>query len=189
MLQKLFNKALRVLLITNALILLAGAMLIPISAIFVEEIGGTLMDASIAGFIFAISAGLVTLLSGQMSDRVKHSDSILILGYLLIGTGFFLYQFATNVEYLFLIQALIGVGEAIYSPAFDKLYSTHLDRGKDGTEWGAWESMNYFAAAFGALLGGLLVTHFGFQAMFISMAILSLASGFYLYLLSPQRVL
>jgi len=57
-----FNKALRILLVTNALILLAAAMLGPIYALFVKEIGGDLMDASIAGFIFAISAGLVTLL-------------------------------------------------------------------------------------------------------------------------------
>lgn len=185
----LFNRALRVLLVTNALILLAAAMLVPISALFVEKIGGSLMDASIAGGLFALSAGIVTLLSGRLSDRVRHSEQILISGYVLMGSGFFLLQFVESITTLFAIQVLIGMGEAIYSPAFDKLYSKHLDIKKSGTEWGAWESMYYFMTAIGALIGGLLVTSFGFSALFLTMALLSFASGTYLYFLRPQRVL
>ena len=187
--KAIFNHALRVLLATNALILLAGAMLGPIYAIYVTEIGGDLMDASIAGFLFAISAGLITLLSGKFSDKARHSDLVMVLGYTLIGTGFLLYQFVDSVFSLFAIQALIGIGNAVYAPAFDKLYSQHLDRGNYGSEWGTWESMNYFMAAFGALLGGLLVTRFGFSTLFYAMAFLSFMSGFYLYALSPRRVL
>ncbi|MBU0706339.1 MFS transporter [Patescibacteria group bacterium] len=184
-----FNRAIRILLATNALILLAGAMLGPIYAIFVEEIGGDLMDASVAGFLFAITAGLITLYTGKYSDGMRHSDKIVILGYSLIGTGFLLYQLVDSVMSLFAIQILIGIGEAVYSPAFDKLYSKHLDWGKSGTEWGTWESMNYFTAAFGALVGGILVTWLGFAALFYLMAFLSFSSGLYLYVVSPQRVL
>ena len=187
--QYFFNKALRVLLVTNGLILVSAAMLGPIYAIFVEEIGGDLLDASIAGFLFALTAGLVSLFSGKISDGTRRNEIIMTIGYLLMGTGFFLYQFINSVLFLFAIQILIGLGEAIYAPAFDKLYSVHLDRGKSGTEWGAWECMNYFAAAFGALIGGLIVTQFGFKAIFIIMAALSYISASYLYLLSPKRVL
>lgn len=164
-------------------------MLGPIYALFVEEIGGSLLDASIAGAIFAFTAGLVTILSGKLSDKVRQSELIMILGYVLMGTGFFLYQFVDSVMFLFSIQILIGFGEAIYSPAFDKLYSAHLDKGKSGTQWGAWEGMNYFTTAFGALVGGLIVTRFGFNAIFIIMAVLSYISAVYLFLLSPKRVL
>ena len=185
----LFNKALRVLLITNGLILIAAAMLGPIYALFVEKIGGNLLDASVAGGLFALSAGLVSLVFGRLSDRIKHSELVLVLGYALMGTGFFLYQYVESVWHLFVIQVLIGFGEAIYSPAFDKLYSVHLDSKKEGTEWGAWESMNYFTAALGAFVGGLIVSRFGFNAIFIIMAALSYVSASYLYLLSPKRVL
>lgn len=187
--KKIFNKALKILLATNALILLAAAMLGPIYALFVKEIGGDLMDASIAGFMLAISAGLVTLISGKFSDRIRHSEHILMLGYSLIGTGFLMFLFVDSIITLFVIQILIGMGEAIYSPAFDKLYSEHLNQGQFGVEWGTWESMNYFTTAFGAIIGGLLVTRFGFPALFITMAFLSFSSGLYLYLLSPKRVL
>lgn len=187
--KAIFNRAIKLLLATNALILLAGAMLGPIYAIYITQIGGDLMDASIAGFLFAISAGLITLLSGKFSDRVRHSDLVLVCGYILIGVGFLLYQYVDSIYSLFAIQALIGVGNAIYAPAFDKLYSQHLDRGNSGSQWGTWESLNYFMAAFGALLGGILVTQFGFSTLFYLMAFLSFISGFYLYALSPQRIL
>lgn len=56
----LFNKPLKVLLGTNVLILVSGYMFIPIYAIFVEKIGGNLMDAGFAAGIFALSAAIVT---------------------------------------------------------------------------------------------------------------------------------
>ena len=186
--KRIFNKALKILLATNGLILLAAAMLAPIYAIFVEEVGGDLMDASIAGFLFAISAGIVTLLSGRLSDKIRHSDHVMMLGYSMMGLGFFLFLFVHSITTLFIIQILIGMGEAIYSPAFDKLYSEHLVDGQYGVEWGTWESMYYFTTALGALFGGLLVTTLGFSALFLSMALLSFTSGFYLYALAPRRV-
>lgn len=185
----LFNKALKVLLATNGLILMAAAMLGPIYALFVERIGGSLLDASMAGGIFALTAGVVSLLSGRLSDEIRHSERVIMLGYAMIGLGFFLYLFVDSILFLFAVQMIIGFGEAIYSPAFDKLYSLHLDVGKGGREWGAWETMNYFTYAAGALFGGLLVSRFGFDIIFMMMAVLCYLSAGYLYVLSPRRIL
>ena len=176
----LFNRGLRILLITNALILVAGAMLGPIYALFVEKIGGSLLDASLTGGIFALVAGITTLVASRYADKIKEEKHIVAVGYLLMGVGFFLYMFVNSIWFLFIIQAIIGFAEAIYLPAFDSLYSKHLTKKKEGREWGAWESMNYFTAAIGAGVGGLLVTYFGFNIIFIIMGTLSLASAVYL---------
>lgn len=160
---------------------MAGAMLGPIYALFVENVGGSLMDASIAGGIFAFVAGVTTLISGKYSDKVKENKLIVVLGYSIMGIGFLAYFWVTSVFFLFIVQAIIGLGEAIYSPAFDAIYSKHLDQHKSGTQWGAWESMNYFTTAVGAIIGGGLVTFFGFQALFIIMAILCFSSAVYIY--------
>src|SRR3989339_1360481 len=150
-----FNRSIRVLLSTNSLIRLAAAMLGPIYALFVQEIGGNLLDASIAGAVFAFSAGATVLLTGKIIDAHGKPQHILVAGYILIGSGFFLYTFATSLVHLLLVQVVIGFGEAIASPAFDVLYSKHLDHGRAGTEWGAWEAMNYMTMAIGALIGGV----------------------------------
>ncbi|HPJ16653.1 MAG TPA: MFS transporter [Candidatus Woesebacteria bacterium] len=183
-----FNKALRVLLSTNAMTIVAAAMLSPIYALLIEEVGGDLMDASIAGGIFAFVAGLVSLISGKYSDKIKENELIVVFGYVITGVGFLLYCWANSVVFLFIVQAIIGLGGAIYSPAFDAVYSKHLDGHKSGTQWGAWESMNYFMTAIGAVVGGALVTLFSFKVLFVIMSALCFSSAFYIYHLKRSEL-
>jgi MFS family permease len=184
----LFNKALRILLITNGMVLISGAMLIPIYALFVEEIGGSLMDASLTGGIFALVAGITTLFAGRFADRIKRDELIVAYGYAISGIGFMLYNFVDSIWFLFAVQALVGFAEAFYSPAFDKLYTKHVTMKKAGREWGVWESLNYFSIAIGAIVGGLIVTAFSFKLLFMIMAVLCCLSAIYIWRL-PKRVL
>lgn len=183
-----FNKALRILLFTNGLILIASAMFGPIAAIFVEKIGGNLLDASFAGAVYALAAGITVFLSGKYSDRIRQQELVVVIGYLIMGVGFFLYTQVQNIFSLLAVQALIGFGEALYSPSFDAVYSKHLTDHKEGTQWGAWESLNYFTATFGAVVGGAIVTTLGFNALFLSMSVLGFASALYIFKL-PRNVL
>lgn len=99
-----------------------------------------------------------------------------------MGIGFLLYFWVNSVTFLFIIQAIIGLGEAIYSPPFDAVYSKHLNLEKSGTQWGFWESMNYFTAGIGALFGGSIVTLFSFKVLFLIMTTLCFTSLYTLYL-------
>jgi len=183
-----FNRALKILLITNALIMVAAAMLGPIYALFVEEIGGNLLNASMAGGILAITGGITTLISGKYADKIKREEKIVGISYVLLAIGFILYTQVNSIYSLFAIQALIGFSGALYSPAFDKLYSKHITQKKAGREWGTWESMSYFTAAIGAPIGGLIVSNYGFNPLFVIMSSLCLISGIYILLL-PKRIL
>lgn len=183
-----FNRALRILITTNGIILIAGAMLGPIYALFVSKIGGDLLDASIAGGIYYLAAGLTSIIAGKLSDKIKENELIIVFGYMTMGLGFVLYMFVSNIWMIFIVQALIGFSEAIYSPPFDALYSKHLDGHKAGLQWGAYEGMTYFVASLGAFLGGIIVTNLNFNALFVLMAVLCFASGLYIYFV-PRRVL
>ena len=186
--KRLFNKAIRILLVTNGFILIAGAMLGPIYALFVKKIGGDLLDASYAFGVFALAAGTTTLISGKYADRLKENELIIVLGYGILGIGFLGYTLVNSIWSLLVIQIIIGLGEAIYTPAFDAVYSKHLDDHRSGREWGAWEAVNYFTIAFGAVAGGFLVTFFGFNTMFVVMGLLCFVSAIYIFRL-PRRIL
>jgi len=149
--------------------------------LFVEEIGGNLLDASLTGGFFALAAGITTLIAGKFADKNKRDDLIVAFGYTVLGVGFVLYIFVNSIWFLFGVQILIGFSEAFYTPAFDSLYSEHITRKKVGREWGAWESMNYFAIAIGAGVGGLVVSNFGFDVIFIVMAALCFISALYIF--------
>lgn len=182
------SRGLRILLITNSLILLAGAMLGPIQAIFVGMVGGDLMEAGIASGIFSFVAGITVLLSGRFTDKLKEPELVVVVGYMIMAAGFLSYLFVNSVVLLFLAQIVIGFGDAIYNPAFDALYSKHLDSTKAGSQWGMWEATNYFTAAIGAIIGGIIAKNFGFTPVFISMAVLCILSATYIYFL-PRKVL
>ncbi len=182
------NVALRILLITDGLVVFSGAMLGPIYALFVRDIGGDILDTGLAASVFMATAGIVVFLSGRYSDRLKETEMVVSFGYAVMATGFLAYTQVHTVVQLLLVQVVIGFGQALCSPAFDALYSKHVEPGKSGSQWGAWESVNYFALAFGALAGSAVASIFGFQALFIAMSCFAYVSALYIYFL-PRRVL
>ena len=186
--KKPFNRSIRILIASHAMVLVAAGMLVPIYALFVEKIGGDLLDASLAFGVFTLVAGITTLISGRYSDELKETELILATGYVVTGIGFFSYILVDSIFSLLVVQVIIGIGQAIYWPSFDTIYSQHLDKGKVGREWGAFEGMTYFVAAIGATVGGLVVTKFGFNTMFTLMGLLTLGSAIYIFLL-PRKIL
>ena len=183
-----FNKALKILLAVNAATLFAGAMIAPIYAMYVEKIGGDLLDASLTSAIFSLVAGAVSLIAGRYSDKTKNNELIVALGYFVLGVGYFFYTLVDSILSLFAVQVFIGIGFAISSPPYDALYSKHVDGHKSGTQWAGWESMAFITTAVGAVAGGLIATEFGFQSVFVIMSVLSLGSALYVYLL-PRKAL
>jgi predicted MFS family arabinose efflux permease len=186
--KKFFNRAIRVLLGTNWFVMVAGAMLGPIYALFVKNVGGSLLDASYASAVFFLTGGIVTLISGRYSDKIKQSELILVLGCCIMGIGYFGYILVNSMLSLLIVQVITGFGEAIYYPVFDKIYSKHVNHNQSGTQWGTWEALYYFTAAFGAVTGGFLVATCGFSAMFMVMGLLCFASAVYVFML-PRSVL
>lgn len=168
------KKWIKVLLAADFFILLAMGMIAPIYAIFVEQIGGDILDASGAWAAYALTSGILMFLIGKWGDYKKHYAKLLFFGYLLRAMAFLGYLFVENTMQLFAVQILLGLGLAMSLPTYDALYSTYLDRGKYATEWGLWEAMNMIVAALGALIGGAIANYFGFKILFVIMFIIGI---------------
>ncbi len=182
------RKALRILLLTNGTVLFSGAMFGPVYAIFVEKVGGDILDAGIGATVYALVAAIAVLIFGKYSDRIKQNELLVAAGYVLIAIGYFLYLSVDTVAMMLVCQCIIGLGEAVYSPSFDAIYSKHLKQENAGTSWAMWEAMNYFTWAGGAFVGGVVASYFGFKSVFVMMAVLALWSAWYIYRL-PRQVL
>jgi predicted MFS family arabinose efflux permease len=175
------SRPLRIILSTNIFVLIAGAMLAPIYAVYVDNIGGDLLDAGIAAALFAAAAGVTSLISGAYADKVKHKHRLVGIGYMLTGVGFVAHIFVGSVWQLFAAQVFIGLVQASYEPVFDGLYTKFIGSVKKASSrWGMWEAGNYFSIAIGSVAGAAVVAYAGFAAMFALMALLCFASGLYL---------
>ena len=162
-------------------------MLAPFYVLYIDKIGGDILDAGLAASAFAVAAGFASLLSGKLADLVGRKERIVALSYLVTGLGFLAYVFVGSMLELLVIQVVIGLAQALYAPAYDALYTKHIDsKRRAGSIWGLWESLNYFALAIGAGVGALMIQYLGFRALFVAMAGLCLMSAARLYLL-PRR--
>ena len=186
MAPKKHNKIRQFLLITNGLIFLAEAMLGPIYALFIADVGGSILHAGIAGGVFAMVAGTLTLLVGKASDWSGSRRMFVGTGYAIIGLGFALYTAVDSFAALLVVEAIIGAGQAIYAPPFSALYTEHLDFRQPARQWGMWEAMTYYTSAVGSVVGASVASRFGFDGLFVLMSLLAFTSAA-LVIWQPRR--
>lgn len=165
----------RILLVTDALFLLSGGLLAPIYALFVEKIGGDLLDASIAYSLFMLSAGLVVAILAFWEDKSKNQKKFVIVGYGLGTLGSIGYLLVNSTPVLFMVQIIMGLSVALKDPAYDALFSQTAKKHL-ALFWGEWEAMDYFTYGLGAFLGGIIAQYFGFTTLIWYMIGLSLSS-------------
>jgi MFS family permease len=178
---KKVNAVIEGLLFSNGLILIAGAMLGPIYAIFVDEVGGDILDAGIAFGVFSIVAFFTTIFSGIYLDKKGKNSTMIIIGYLMLAIGFASYIFVKDMRGLLMVQVVIGIAEAIYAPAFDGLFTDYIDDGKQNMEWGLWEGMDYMTKAVGAMMGAVVAKYFGFDMLFVIMSMFCVMGAIYVF--------
>jgi drug/metabolite transporter (DMT)-like permease len=172
------NRILKTLLGADGFFILAAGMFGPIYAIFVERIGGDILDAGGAYAAFAIASGTLLYLISRWEDHVKHKEKLVVLGYTFSCVGFLGYLFVSAPVHLFVVQIILGLAEAVVYPAYDAMYSRCLDRGKFASEWGMYESMRSIAMAIAALFGAFVASLFGFHYLFITMFFFALVGLF-----------
>lgn len=167
------QRQIKVLLTAHGFVNIALGMLGPIYALFVEDIGGDLLNASWAYAVYMCTAGCVTYLLGRWEDHYNHKESFVFVGYVLLTFGCISYLFVQSQAMLVVTQALLGFGIAVAAPSFDALYAAHTSRHKEASEWAMWESLNSIVLAVSAVIGGYIATMFGFHILFVCMSVLS----------------
>lgn len=172
------KRGLKFLVITDAWATLALGMLGPIYAIFVEQIGGDILDASWAFFAFTFTSGVVMYLLSFWENKIKHKEKLILASYILIAVGCLGYYFVYNQISLLIVQVVLGLATALLAPAYDALYSHYVVKKEEASDWSLWESMGYIVGAIAAVIGGYVVNIFGFRILFIVMFIVSLFGVF-----------
>ncbi|MEU6668956.1 MFS transporter [Streptomyces sp. NPDC046727] len=117
--------------------------------------------------VYPLVCASLLILFGTLGDRVGRRR-VLLLGYGLFGVASALAAFARTAETLILARALLGVGGAMIMPAtLSILRQVFPDRRERALAIGIWSAVAAVGAAVGPLLGGFLLEHFWWGAVFL----------------------
>lgn len=146
------------------------------------------LHASVAGLQWAVDGYTVVvasllLLSGSMADRFGRRR-VFQIGLGVFGLGSLLCSVAPSVEVLVACRMLKAVGGAMLNPvAMSIVVGTFTDPKERARAIGVWGAVFGVSMAAGPLLGGLLVDHVGWRAIFwvnvpVAVAAIVLAARF-----------
>lgn len=164
------HKALKILIISSMFWNFSIGLLTPIFAIFVQQIGGGIVEASRAGFLYTFLIGLTIVMFGRIEDKIS-KRAMFLFGRMLFTLGAASYIFVESIGQLYFVQIIIALSLAIIDPAFNALFSKSLRRGKESTDWSIWEGSIYIVIGLGAIIGGFIANNYGFKLLFVLMTI------------------
>jgi MFS family permease len=182
------NRSLKTLFVLNAVFVFAGNLLGPLYAIFAQSIDSKILSVSYSWAALLLSTVVFMFIVGKFGDRIKEKEYLLAAGYAVRAIAWFGYIFVTNIYSLLVIQVISGLGQALGTPAWDVIFAKHLDRNKEIMDYSDWSILSYLVMAISILVGGAVVTAFGFDMLFAIMGTLALIA-FVGLLMTPRRVL
>jgi len=159
----------KVLIASFSLSTFAEGIILPIYAIFVQKIGGTILDAGYAMGIFLITTGILTALVHRGKWNPRTRIFFLVTGWAVWLVGIGCYLFIANILTLFIAQILTAAGDAIADPVFEVELVDHTDASLKEYEWGLFDGSKDIVDGVAAILGGIVVSTLGFRAMIYAM--------------------
>lgn len=161
----------RILVSSYGLSTFSEGIIMPIYAIFVQRIGGDILDASGAIAVFLIVSGIATILIHRQKWSQKNRIRLMVYGWLIWVIGIAGYFLISSTLTLFATQILIALGNSIANPAFDAELDDHTDEDIKSYEWGLFEALQDIFSGIAAIIGGVIATFFGFQMLILFMVL------------------
>jgi MFS family permease len=137
---------------------------------------GSLFSAFFVTYVLGMVPG------GWLADRYG-AKRVLGTGAAIWSIATLLTGFASGFTSLLSLRLVLGVGETAAFPSISKLIATSIERTKIGLANGVIGCAYLIGPAVGTALGGILLVHLGWRAVFIVLGALSL-----LWLLPWSRV-
>ena len=184
------NPVVKTYIVSEAFLWSAWDFVMPIFGIFiVTNIAGATIQTAATGYsIYLVNRVIFEIISGRIlrgsSDRKKFI--ITIFGMACLTIAYVGFAFSHNIIAIFAFYSLLGFGLGVASPAKNSLFSIHLDKNKEATEWSLADAVSFICMALATSLGGFIATQYGFSALFLIASIINLLGmiPYLLYLFS-----
>ncbi|MFH1602234.1 MAG: MFS transporter [Candidatus Shapirobacteria bacterium] len=185
------NPIVRVLTISDIFLISSLGLLSPIFAVFLTENikGGSLQVVGLASTIFLLTKSLAQIPLARIADCIRGEKDdfwMAFIGSLLTSLVPLLYLFASTAGQIYFIQFFYGLSQALTFPSWMAIFTRHIDRHKEGTQWGVYYTLIDLFSALSAGAGGFIAFRLGFRPLFVLIALLSFIGSFWLLLVKKQ---
>jgi MFS family permease len=169
-----------------ALFHLANAPILPVTALYIKQLGGS---SELTTFT-VLSAQLVMVPVAWATGRLCDSwgrKPIMAVAFWVLPFRILTYTLAHDPHMVVFLQALDGIGAGIYSVAI-VAFAADLTRGKGhfNSLLGIFATAQAIGGVVGPIVSGLVLQHFGFDMTFIGFAALALLAAATFQLLVPN---
>lgn len=181
-----FNPIIRWLIISDVIFLGSTGLLAPIFSVFVTDFvpGGNLQVAGIAATIFLVTKSIGQIPAAAIVDKIRGERDdylVLIIGSLITALIPLLYIGVDSVGTLFIVQFINGLATAFTFPSYMAIFTRHIDKHKEGTEWGVYFTLTDLSTAGASAIGGSIAYYIGFNWVFIGVTILGITGTMALF--------
>jgi MFS family permease len=180
------DRSILFLLAAVALFHLANAPILPVTALYIKQLGGS---SALTTFT-VLSAQLVMVPVAWATGRLCDSwgrKPIMAVAFWVLPFRIFSYTLAHNPHMVVFLQALDGIGAGIYSVAI-VAFAADLTRGKGqfNSLLGIFATAQAIGGVVGPIVSGLVLQYFGLNITFIGFAALALTAAATFQLLVPS---
>lgn len=184
------NPVIRFLIISDTVVIGAAGLLGPIFAIFVNDfiVGGNEAVAGIAAAIFLFTKSIFQIPVAHLIDKIKGEKDDFWFMFIFSCCAALVplfYLFIDTPIQLYVVQFFLGLFTAFTFPTYMALFTRHIDKKKEGTEWGVYFTLVDLTSAAFAAVGGYVAVTEGFSKLIITVVILSLVGSLLLYPIRP----
>ncbi len=185
------NKVIKYLVLSDLAFWSGWGLIAPIFAIFIVERieGGSIVVVGIASAVYWFSRSLFRIPIGMFLDTLpseKDDYFILVAGLLIAALVPFGFIFAKIPLHIYILQFFYALGIAMSFSGWTAIFTRHIDKGKESTEWGLDSTSIGLGAGVGGAVGGWAVSQFGFTSVFIAVGILGLIGVILLFALRKE---
>jgi hypothetical protein len=182
---RFINPIIRVMTISDLVILGGFGLIAPIFAIFITDSiqGGTVAVVGISQAVFLLAKSIFQIPAAIVMDAVKGEKDdfwAMLTGSILYSAVPVLYLLVDTPLGLYIVQFVYGLSAAVVQPAWNAIWMRHIDRGHEGVESGVYFTMIGLASALTAMLGGYLAETVGFAVLFYIVSVVSLIGSMFL---------
>ncbi len=176
------NKIIRYLLISDFIFYSGWGLILPVFALYVIEHveGGNIMAVGIAEAIYLIVNSILRVACGWFLDNQPNEKTdyqFMAAGLFFASLVPFCYIMASNIWQIYFLEAVRAAGLAMSISGWSAIFTRHIDKGREATEWGISAMSVGIGAGFAGIAGGWAITQFGFDPVFAAVGFAGIAGS------------